>query len=319
MFEGNAIFIKCWKINESVMDLIPSYRISPLPGIKEEISGSVVVGYNLGIDKNIKKEKIEAAITAVKYISFTEINSQCNFFNKIMNEEISSLNNDSFSIKECSFLKNLHLIIMPTSKFESSSEYTKKFINYAYDFIYRNEGTANEALRKINNLTKIYSISININESVIGFIFFIITSLVLLSILLSLVVLYIKKFNPYYMFLSKDFWIISMMGLIIFLCSIFTNFGQKSTFKCYLFLVLLMLGFTLNLAPFFYKLIINFPENNKISRWVYGHRYQFLLILISIDIILIFYILLKSTILKMFLNMKEKNSKNVSCIMLLDY
>jgi len=80
MFEGNAIFIKFWQLDSSILDLVP-YKTSFLPGIEEGISGSIVVGYNIGIDMNIKKEKIDAAITALKYISLREAQIQCNFIN----------------------------------------------------------------------------------------------------------------------------------------------------------------------------------------------------------------------------------------------
>ncbi|KAL6635676.1 hypothetical protein LY90DRAFT_647971 [Neocallimastix californiae] len=193
---------------------------------------------------------------------------------------------ENFDDNICKNFRNFQLIGKPTSKYENLNEYSKKFVNYAYEFLYGNE-TAAEALRKIDNLTRIHYLSMNPKKSTLGFISTVIVAIIILLISLSLFILYVHKYKSFFAFLSIDFWIISIIGIIIILCTIFTNFGPRSSFKCSLFDILLIIGSTFNIIPFFYKLIVNFPEFNKVSKWVFNHQYGFFSIFVIIDVILI--------------------------------
>ena len=57
---AKAIFLKLVSLNYSFLNMIP-YTMTNMPGIKEGVSGTTVVGYNLGIDGNIPKKKIESS------------------------------------------------------------------------------------------------------------------------------------------------------------------------------------------------------------------------------------------------------------------
>ena len=69
-------------------------------------------------------------------------------------------------------------------------------------------------------------------------------------------------------------------------CIGFTEMGNINVFKCHLRLYLLAIRFSLNMVTFLYKLINNFPKENKISKWIEQHRYLFLLSFIIIDLIM---------------------------------
>ncbi|ORX82972.1 hypothetical protein BCR32DRAFT_243740 [Anaeromyces robustus] len=104
--------------------------------------------------------------------------------------------------------------------------------------------------------------------------------------ILSLIFLFIPSFKPIFNFLPNDFYILSILGIIMVLCIGFTEMGDITVFKCHLRLYLLTVGFSLNMVTFLYKLIITFPEENDISNWIEQHRYLFLLSFIIIDLIM---------------------------------
>jgi len=68
LLEGKALFVKFWTLTYNILNLIP-YSMSLLPGLNKGVSGSTVAGYNIGITKNIAPEKIDAAITALRYMT----------------------------------------------------------------------------------------------------------------------------------------------------------------------------------------------------------------------------------------------------------
>jgi len=49
--------------------------------------------------------------------------------------------------------------------------------------------------------------------------------------------------------------------------------------------LLLSIGYTLSVCPTLYKLIIQFPEENKLFAWIYKDKYLFLLFNILIDVL----------------------------------
>jgi len=68
----NVVFFKWYSNSLSSYDS-KNYKMSPLPGIKEGISGGTIKGYNLCIDGSISKKKIDAAIEALKYLTSKEL------------------------------------------------------------------------------------------------------------------------------------------------------------------------------------------------------------------------------------------------------
>ncbi|OUM63393.1 hypothetical protein PIROE2DRAFT_61324 [Piromyces sp. E2] len=68
--DGKYVFMKFWFFN------LPYMKITPLPGVKEGISGSVIGGHNVGINSFISPEHKEAAIKALEFISSYDIQKQ---------------------------------------------------------------------------------------------------------------------------------------------------------------------------------------------------------------------------------------------------
>ena len=172
---------------------------------------------------------------------------------------------------------------MNVSEYNSYSNYFRKNI---FDFLFENKDI-NEVLEKIEDYTKIYYISINSDDTNIGLISIIIIFGISTIMIISLIFLFIERYKSYYNFLSTDFWIITILGLLLYNISCLTEMGEKKIIKCHLKLIIISFGNTFTLIPVFHKLIINFPIKNRFSEWVKKNKYIFLFIFIIFDIILI--------------------------------
>eukprot|EP00833_Pecoramyces_ruminatium_P008684 jgi/Orpsp1_1/1182716/evm.model.c7180000082382.1 len=69
MISGNSIFTKFWYSHNN----FPTYKKIPLIGYKKGISGSVIGGLNIGINKFISKDNINAAVKVVEFMTSMEI------------------------------------------------------------------------------------------------------------------------------------------------------------------------------------------------------------------------------------------------------
>ncbi|OUM69932.1 hypothetical protein PIROE2DRAFT_2132 [Piromyces sp. E2] len=240
----------------------------------------------MGIGKYIKKDNQLAAIEAFKYL--TSLNLQKKYLKDfLINTAIFSLYDDEDVCADidCEFYKSLQPITRPGSKTKNYNEYSGRFRKYIYDYLYGNI-TAKEALQNVENIIKVYKVSSNPKESIIGFISTVFISILAVSMFVSLIVLFIDDFNPFFEFLPWDFWIINVIGAVLMLCSCFLHIGDLTAFKCQFHLILTSMGISLNFIPMICKLIINFPDYNYISNWTYKHRHFFVLIFLSIEIVI---------------------------------
>ncbi|ORX81332.1 hypothetical protein BCR32DRAFT_268342 [Anaeromyces robustus] len=142
-------------------------------------------------------------------------------------------------------------------------------------------------LKKIDNLTRFHYISISSKDSSIGIIIALSYIALSLIILLSSVFLFIKKFKPCYKFLTKDFWILSLIGYILMLFVSYLDIEKVTIFRCHLKLLIQFISSTLIYIPVLHKLFSNYPEKSKYTSWVNNHRYIFLILFIIIDLSII--------------------------------
>jgi len=284
---GEFIFVKFW-----YFPTITKYKITPLPGGKDGISGSCIGGLNIGINSYISDEKKNAAIHAIEYINSKEFQKKMIMDFRICSA-ISSLYDDEEVCAKvnCNFFKTLQLIQRP--KEANYDTYSEKFRNYIYEFLYGSEKSANKVLNKINDIKKIYYISIKTDDTYVGLLFFIICIVLSVLMLLSLFYLMNKKKMDHFKFLPKDFWILNIIGFVTILNICFFGYGKSYPLKCNFLFLTLILGFTLTQVPLLYILASNYPEINKISEWIKYHRYYFLFIFIFFDLLaflLIFFV-----------------------------
>jgi len=262
------------------------YNISILPGIKEGISGTMVSLDCISIKKNIEKERKEAALEVIKYYTSKEYQKKI-FEKRICLTSLIDLLNDEEICKNgfCNISKESQIVREPKFIKERPENYRKKYKQYIYQFLYENK-TVDETQKEIIDMTKIYHISLNTENSYVGLYFFIFFSIISFLMLLSLFVLFRDNFNPFFDTLSIDFWIISVLGSLIILWIPFLNYGPIDVIDCHIKLFLLSIGFTFCIYPSLNLLISNFPEENKISTWIFNHKYIFLFLNILIDILL---------------------------------
>ncbi|ORX72574.1 hypothetical protein BCR32DRAFT_101103 [Anaeromyces robustus] len=284
LFEKNALFIKFWIFYEALY--MDNYVISILPGIKEGISGASLVGSNIGIDSSIDNEKKEAAIEAIKFMTSLEFQKSLVLKQWIVSGILSLYDDKEVcsTIKNCEFYKNVQPIAKPVDKTDNYIEYAEKFTNYFYEYLYGNKNISEESiLKKMDDITKFYSMTIDSKETSIGLITFILYSVTLVLMILSSTFPFINFFKKHFSNLTKPSWMIIMLGIIIILMSGYTNYGTITNFKCQIKHVLFSVGNTFIYAPMLYRLIIFFPEENKYSTWIKNHNVKFFLILILLD------------------------------------
>ncbi|ORX87934.1 periplasmic binding protein-like II [Anaeromyces robustus] len=276
---GNFLFQKFWYCPWL------NYNFTILPGNIENVSGSALGGYNLGINKYISEEKKNATAQVLKFLTSIPMQKKLlqeyRFLTSIPeiyeDEEICATFN-------CDALRRVQLIERPTTKSNDYSDYSEKFRNYIYDFLYGDK-SSKYVLEKIDDLTKIHYITLNNKDTSMGLSFFIIALVCLIPILISIIPLFIEKYKGYLTFLPTDFWILIILGTCIMIGSPLLELGKLSPFKCHFNVILITFGCTLNIIPVFFRFVVNFPEINRVSLKISKHRYKFLLPFLFIDVL----------------------------------
>jgi len=257
-----------------------------MPGNVEGVSGSILSGFNVGIIKYIKDENKDKAITAVKYITSKEVLRKFLMRREVIPGILSLYDEEEVCEEaDCELFKSLQPIGKPSNISNNFDEYSKNFRDYIYEYLYEDEDPL-VVLKKVQDLTKIYNISLKTGETVVGVVYFIIIIVLSTLMLLSLIFVFMEKYVPFFGFVSPDLWILIVFGLIIILFVSPTFLGEVKPLKCHLEIFLLSIGFTLTFIPIVYKLLINFPEENFISKWICRKKFFFIFIFTLIDVIL---------------------------------
>ncbi|KAG4090153.1 periplasmic binding protein-like II [Neocallimastix lanati (nom. inval.)] len=284
LYDGNGLFIK---FSYHTIPINPVYKATVLPGLKEGISGTIIGGYNIGISKYSKAKKRNDSIKALTYITSKETQKrfmiECKKFSGITSlyDDEDVCNNEEF----CEIYKNVQPVSRPISAFIDYNEYSEKFRYHIYKYLYGDDSVdAEEVLKEIYDITHIYYISLNSKELSIGIILFLLYIILSLMMLLSSLFLFSKRYQNCFDFLPKDFWILSLIGFIMILFIGYLDMGNVTEKTCQMKQLLFYLCITFILIPIFYKLIIKFPEENKISKYIGQHRHLFLLFFILLDL-----------------------------------
>lgn len=278
--DENAIFLKFWAYNLDLVSENTPYVMSTLPGIKEGISGSILSGYNVGVINNLEESKIESVMKVIEYMTSKELQKDFVLKNVIISGILSLYDDPDI----CSMDKNCQIYkkIQATTKPIDNMGYFEKFKTYFFEYLY-GDVEAEDVMKTIDDIKRIYSISIDSEETSAGFIIFIILIIMVIVMTLSLVVLFIKSYEIYFSIFSKKTWILIMIGIMMPLFAGFTTLGEVKSSKCHLQTLFYSLGYTIIYAPFIYKLIVLFHDENKYSSWIHKHKYFFIFILIGIN------------------------------------
>jgi len=285
LFTDNFVFAKFWYT--PYIPMISGNYVSHLPGVKEGITGSIIASNNLVINKYVMNEnRRKAAAEVIKYFTSEEVQ-------KIIVTEfglysgMTSIYDDEEICQriDCEFFHSLQPIERPIFKLDNYRRFTSEFRNSIFSYLY-GENTPEKALQQVIDITKYYYITASTKDSPIGLIFIIIISILIVVILSSFAFLYVDKCKPYFSFLSKPLWVVTQSGSIVILIGTFIEFGEISTFKCNLKIFIIAISITLTFTPLLYKLIINFPEDNKFSGWIEKHPILFITTFVMLDVII---------------------------------
>lgn len=223
--------------------------------------------------------KLKSAVEVVKYLTSREMQKNLVLQQMIISGMTSLYDDEEIcsSIKYCDVYKGAQPIEKPINKTKNFLEYTDQFSNYFFDFLYGNE-TAENALKNIDNITKIHYVTISLEKNFVGSLILIFFSITIFLMIASLLILNIEKFKDFFSFLTKPSWYLVITGIIFILSSGFSKLGMVSNFKCHISEALIYIGFSFIYIPILGKLIIYFPENNKISVWINNNKCKFILI-----------------------------------------
>ncbi|OUM56110.1 hypothetical protein PIROE2DRAFT_19436 [Piromyces sp. E2] len=230
-------------------------EITRLPGHVKGVSGSVIGGSNIGVSIFSSLEYKKASKIVLEYITSKEIHQ---------------------------------LISRPVNKTSNYDYYSVMYRKYFYEYLFDDEGksiTAVDVLNNIENLYKIFQIKVHSDDSNIGLIMVIVISVVSFTIIFSSLFYFVDRLIPYFDFLPFDFWLLTLFGAVLIIMTTLTEYGEITGMKCQLRLFMLSFGVTINIVPTFQKLIVNFPEENKLSEWVSHHKRLFVLPFIMVEFI----------------------------------
>jgi len=278
-FTGEALFLRYFYNFH-----LPVYKASALPGRKKGVSGTIVIPNNFAVNNYIDEERKLAAIEFMKFMALKETQKKY-IINNSMFSGIMELYDDEevCSVIECDIIKNVYPFSFMSNDVNlfGDDNYHIKYRNNMYEYLYNNKPII-DVLKKIEDITRIYTFSLKTDETIAGLIIFIILLMLSTSMILSLIFLFIKKIENRFKFLPKGLWVITTLGSLILMSSIITLYDDVSNVKCHLRVTLINVGFILSICPSLNKLIMNFPEHYKISMWFKNNKY------ISILIIMIF-------------------------------
>ncbi|OUM65869.1 hypothetical protein PIROE2DRAFT_7026, partial [Piromyces sp. E2] len=142
-----------------------NYVLSLMPGGKEGISSAIVSGFNYGINKYIKREHQYAAKQVLKYFSTKEVNKKV-MLNSYVVSPIPSLFDDEDICRkfDCELIKNLQMDNKMFLEYNDYNYYSKKFRKYIFEYVY-DDKPLEGAIKNIENLTKIYNLSLNTEDT----------------------------------------------------------------------------------------------------------------------------------------------------------
>jgi len=281
MITENMVFVNFYSSAR-----MPNYTISALPGKKPGINGSIIGGFNLGINKNIIDERKNASIEVLKYI-FSE-----NFQKEIIVKKlklITALNTlyDDYECCNninCEMMKETQFYFRPSSTMKDYEYFSKRFLQNFNDFL-NGLITAKEMAKEIVDINKIYFLTM---KSTLGKILLAFLLMVFCCLVVSVLLIFIPKYkDKYFKFLSTDLWLIYILGSLLLLFSIFEYYNIPTKKKCAERHVFMEMGYSLIYITILHKLICNFPRRNKFSIWIKNNQYIYVAVLLSVQILLL--------------------------------
>jgi len=278
---SNCLFVKTW----NNVDHSDAFVKTPLPGKKDYLSGTVIGGQSIAINKNISDDRKELAAIVMEYFASQEFQKEF-----VMGQGYLSGSNTLLKDEECrnyanckTFINDIQYVMRPIDATADYEDYSQQYRDYLLEYIYLDKNL-HECLLNIEYLTKIFFedkdfVGNRFVTMIIG-----ITDIIIIA---SYILAFTKKFRHKFKILNPYYWLIFLIGLILIMSYGFTGMGELTSFKCRIQPFVLSVGFTLSTTLLCIRLIVNFPESDKFFvRFCENHMAICLMIAVGIDLIL---------------------------------
>ncbi|OUM67983.1 hypothetical protein PIROE2DRAFT_4400, partial [Piromyces sp. E2] len=225
--DGTSIFVKYYILPDFFVNEV--YRIRHLPGAKKGISAATITGFNVGVLEGLSEKTLNATLIAFQFITSKQTQKKYFLRHQLVTGIMSLYDDEDIcSITDCDLFKNFQPIGRPINATDNFYEYSEKFKKYINEFLYDHTKnvSAEETLKSIDDITRIYQINIDTEYSYIGLIISIIIFSLIGIMVASLIFLFMENFNPFFEYLPLDLWVLVVFGSVVMLCSIFTKFGE---------------------------------------------------------------------------------------------
>jgi len=169
---------------------------------------------------------------------------------------------------DCEMLSKIQFYKIPDNYYENYDDYANAFLDIVNDYFFNlddNKNITRETLGKIDDLTRNYDVEITSTSGSVTIIILGITGVIMCA---SYLLMNDRKYSIYFMFLNNTYWTIFIFGSILILSYAFVSLGEMNQEKCNLRFLVLSLGVPISFSPLLLRLIVLYPESNKISEHV---------------------------------------------------
>jgi len=255
------------------------YNETLLPGLEEGISGSTLLGYNIGISKYIDDDKRNASIEVLKYFIDKEFQKEIIIKKFHKHSAIMDLYKEEVcSILDCEIVNNLQFPIRPMEVNNYNEfEYQHKYLEHFYEFLYGNKNV-DTVVNDIEDITKFYYMDLD-KDNIFGIVVFSVINIFVIIVFASFIFSLFPQFKQYYAMFDLPMWINYIGASMFIIYSVLTRFGEPTRFKCHIFILMLLTGYTMLYVPSLSFVIVHYPKwNNKYMEWIKNNEKKFLYI-----------------------------------------
>jgi len=252
-----------------------------IPGKYDGFSSSRISGYNVGISKFLSSERQKSVSLILDVLlseSFqTYLVEDLNMFSgfrSLYKTEFSGSKRDKDKRKlnicnkiDCYMIYDLQFYNKPPNYYTNYEEYSTEFnrLVNTYFFDPTSDMTTEEMLTKVDDLTRNYYIKYSDG---LGIATLTLLGIVYLIMIGSYILMFNRKYNVLFIFMNNNYWGVYLFGTFLSLYYAMASLGEINQNKCNFRFITLSLGIPFSLTPIFLRLIVLYPQSNKISSHV---------------------------------------------------
>jgi len=166
---------------------------------------------------------------------------------------------------DCDFIYNLQFFNKPVNYYENYDEFVSEFNYYIDQYFFKNNATLDATLKSVDDLTRNYYVEASSKHGILMIVVLVIVAIIMV---VSYTLMYNKRFNVCFVFMNNTYWGVFIFGTIFILLYNIVSLGEMNQKKCNLRFILLSLGVPISFSPLLLRLIVLYPESNKISEHI---------------------------------------------------